>query len=132
MTIPKEATREALPDLDKTRMLGYHQIRYVAGYPESYVKEYAAALLESERQAHAAEIAGLRAKAARYDWLRECDWFDSELCVLRDPKRVLTRGIGLGADCPSSDRLDAAELWRVNGFSSWKPAQAFEGEAGEL
>lgn len=26
---------------------------------------------ESERQAHAAEIAGLRVKAARYDWLRQ-------------------------------------------------------------
>jgi len=46
--------------------------------------------------------------AARYRWLRVQDWFDGTLCVLRDPKKILTRGIGLGADCPSRDRLDAA------------------------
>jgi hypothetical protein len=46
--------------------------------------------------------------AARYRWLREQDWFDGALCVLRDPKKVLTSGRGLGADCPSRDRLDAA------------------------
>ena len=46
--------------------------------------------------------------AARYRWLREQDWFSGTLCVLRDPKRVLTSGIGLGADCPSHHRLDAA------------------------
>lgn len=71
MTTPTEAPREALPDLDPKRMLGYDAIRYVAGYPESYVKEYAAALLESERQAHAAEVERLRVKAERYDWLRD-------------------------------------------------------------
>lgn len=63
---------------------------------------------QASLRAKDAECEALRLKAARYDWLRECDWFDSELCVLRDPKRVLTRGIGLGADCPSGDRLDAA------------------------
>ena len=46
--------------------------------------------------------------AKRYRWLREQAWFDGPLCVLRDPKNVLTRGRGLGADCPSRDRLDAA------------------------
>ena len=46
--------------------------------------------------------------AKRYRWLREQAWFDGPLCVLRDPKNVLTRGRGLGADCPSGDRLDAA------------------------
>jgi hypothetical protein len=50
----------------------------------------------------------VRRKAARYDWLRMQEWFDGPLCVLRDPKRVLTQGIGLGADCPSHERLDAA------------------------
>ena len=54
------------------------------------------------------EIEALRADATRYRWLRMRDWFNSELCVLRDPKRVLTEGIGLGADCPSLSRLDAA------------------------
>ena len=46
--------------------------------------------------------------AARYRWLREQDWFSGPLAVLREPKRVLTQGIGLGADCPSHHRLDAA------------------------
>jgi hypothetical protein len=54
------------------------------------------------------EVPGEAVKdAERYRWLRECDWFDSELCVLRDPKKALTSGHGLGADCPSRDRLDA-------------------------
>jgi hypothetical protein len=44
--------------------------------------------------------------AGRYRWLREQDWFDGSICVLRNPKRVLTQGVGLGADCPSHDRLD--------------------------
>jgi hypothetical protein len=55
-----------------------------------------------------AENEALRKDALRYRWLRERDWFSGPLCVLRDPKRVLTRGIGLGADCPSGSRLDAA------------------------
>lgn len=47
--------------------------------------------------------------AARYRWLRDCDWFSSELCVLRSPKQVLTKtGLTLGADCPSRNRLDEA------------------------
>jgi hypothetical protein len=46
--------------------------------------------------------------AARYRWLRMQDWFDGELYVLPDPKAVLTRGLGLGADCPSRERLDSA------------------------
>jgi hypothetical protein len=54
------------------------------------------------------QLRDLQADARRYRWLRERNWFDSDLCVLREPKRVLTRGIGLGADCPSGDRLDAA------------------------
>ena len=61
-----------------------------------------------------AEIAELRAAlerknddAERYRWLRKQDWFDSTLCVLRDPKTVLTRGPQLGADCPSGTRLEA-------------------------
>jgi hypothetical protein len=50
----------------------------------------------------------VRDYATRYAWLREQDWFEGPLCVLRDPKRVLTKGVGLGADCPSRDRLDTA------------------------
>lgn len=46
--------------------------------------------------------------AARYRWLRMRDWFDGPLCVLRNPKKVLTEGRGLGADCPSRERLDEA------------------------
>lgn len=32
-----------MPDTDKKMVLPYTAIRYVAGYPESYVKEYARA-----------------------------------------------------------------------------------------
>jgi hypothetical protein len=60
--------------------------------------------------------------AARYRWLRQQDWFDGELCVLRDPKKVLTRGIGLGADCPSLDRLDAAIDAAMNVRGAKEPA----------
>lgn len=63
---------------------------------------------ESALKARDAEIERLRGDAERYRWLREQEWFESDLCVLRDPKRVLTKGIGLGADCPSHDRLDTA------------------------
>lgn len=46
--------------------------------------------------------------AARYRWLRLQGWYESPLCVLRDPKAALTSGKGLGADCPSHVRLDEA------------------------
>lgn len=88
MTTPKEATREALPDLDKTRMLGYHQIRYVAGYPESYVKEYAAALLESERQAHAAEVERSRGDAERWHYVRH-HWSNAQMHWNKDATNSL-------------------------------------------
>lgn len=55
-----------------------------------------------------ASIQALEADASRYRWLREQNWFSGPLCVLSDPKRVLTRGIGLGAECPFGSRLDAA------------------------
>ena len=46
--------------------------------------------------------------AARYRWLRMQNWFSSPLCVLRNPKEVLGESRGLGADCPSRERLDQA------------------------
>ena len=55
-----------------------------------------------------AERDALREDAERYRWLRSQDWFYGPLCVLRNPKRVLTRNSALGADCPSGDRLDVA------------------------
>lgn len=54
------------------------------------------------------DLESAQADAARYRWLREQSWFDGPLCVLRDPKKVLTTGAGLGADCPSLGRLDEA------------------------
>jgi hypothetical protein len=54
------------------------------------------------------ENEGLAKDAARYRWLRECDWFTSSLCVLYSPKEVFARGGALGADCPSRGRLDAS------------------------
>ncbi len=42
--------------------------------------------------------------AERYRWLRMADWWDSPLCVIRDPKQQAKPG----TDCPSRDRLDEA------------------------
>lgn len=78
--------------------------------PDEWKPLYAAAALASREEAPPAAGAAqaLEADAARYRWLREQNWFNGPLCVLSDPKRVLTRGIGLGADCPFGSRLDAA------------------------
>jgi len=66
-------------------------------------KQYKAIAEAAERRAEAAE-----ADARRYRWLREQNWFNGALCVVRDPKTALTCGRGLGADCPSLNRLDDA------------------------
>jgi hypothetical protein len=63
--------------------------------------------LQKQRAAEA-ELREARKDAGRYRWLREQAWFVGPLCVLRDPKAVLTRGAFLGADCPSLSRLDDA------------------------
>jgi len=56
-----------------------------------------------------AEYDAILDDAMRYRWLRMQDWYSGALCVLRNPKGVLTKtGHTLGADCPSRERLDAA------------------------
>lgn len=45
----------------------------------------------------------LKADAERYRKLRTMSWYDSPLCVVRDPKQQVKPG----TDCPSHDRLDA-------------------------
>lgn len=70
--------------------------------------EFSAAIDKLASMIPAGGLAEEARDAARYRWLREQDWFSSPLCVLRDPKRVLTNGNVIGADCPSRDRLDAA------------------------
>jgi hypothetical protein len=42
--------------------------------------------------------------ARRYRELRECNWYDSPLCVVTRPKE----SVRPGSDCPSLGRLDAA------------------------
>lgn len=64
--------------------------------------------LRAQVMALSAENAELRRDAERYRWLRMRDWFDGPLCVVRDPQIILKRGLALGADCPSRDRLDEA------------------------
>lgn len=74
-------------------------------------RAYSADQMRAYGQARAAAgpNAALVKDAERYRWLRDCDWFSSELCVLRSPKTVLAKtGITLGADCPSRTRLDDA------------------------
>lgn len=77
----------------------------IADY-RSKVPDYIQRIHELEQQVLAMQSCEVDAK--RYRWLRMRDWFDGPLCVLRNPKVVLTRGSGLGADCPSRDRLDEA------------------------
>jgi len=64
--------------------------------------------LLTRAEAAEARAAALEADARRYRWLREQDWFDGAMCVVRDPKSALTSGRGLGADCPARNRLDDA------------------------
>ena len=79
-------------------------IAYMSGFADG---KKAVQTGQSATAAQQKDAAGAVEKdAKRYRFLREQDWFDSELCVLRNPKMVLTRGIGLGADCPSLERLD--------------------------
>ncbi|MEE9869415.1 MAG: hypothetical protein PBV86_01420 [Delftia lacustris] len=49
-----------------------------------------------------AENKALRAYAERYRWLREQNWHDSSLCVVRRPRQAIKPGY----DCPSGERLD--------------------------
>lgn len=49
-------------------------------------------------------LATLERDARRYRWLRERNWFDSDLCVVAMPRVA----VKLGHDCPSLDRLDTA------------------------
>ncbi len=60
--------------------------------------------LQAERDALLAEQDALRKDAERYRWLRIADWWNSPLCVIRDPKQQAKPG----SDCPSRDRLDEA------------------------
>jgi len=60
--------------------------------------------LRAERDALLAERDAAQKDAERYRWLRMADWWNSPLCVIRDPKQQAKPG----TDCPSRDRLDAA------------------------
>ena len=60
--------------------------------------------MKAEREALLAERDALKKDAERYRWLRIADWWNSPLCVIRDPKQQAKPG----ADCPSRDRLDEA------------------------
>ena len=110
---------QALPGLaealqaDLLRYADFIEGELVAGKPRkvgdasdcaSPVMRQAASLIAQQQR----NLDAALADAERYRWLREQYWFSGELCVLRNPKQVLTQGIGLGADCPSGSRLDAA------------------------
>jgi hypothetical protein len=59
-----------LPTVDQTQMLGYDAIRYVPGYPESYVKSYAEAYAATRE---AAAVAVERERCAKV-----CETFQAE------------------------------------------------------
>ncbi|KJJ61525.1 hypothetical protein RT21_20005 [Pseudomonas sp. 10B238] len=58
----------------------------------------------SDYEALLAERDAAQKDAERYRWLRMADWWNSPLCVIRDPKQQAKPG----TDCPSRDRLDEA------------------------
>lgn len=47
--VPLDVGVRPLPEVDKTQAIGYDAIRYVSGYPESYVKRYAAEYAAQDR-----------------------------------------------------------------------------------
>ncbi len=61
-------------------------------------------VLASDYDALLAERDAFAKDAERYRWLRMADWWNSPLCVIRDPKQQAKPG----TDCPSRDRLDEA------------------------
>ena len=66
---PNNAAFAGLPPLDPNRMLTYDLIRYVSGWPESYVKEYATA--------YALSLPPAKPSEALDDAIREVvDWLD--------------------------------------------------------
>lgn len=73
-----------------------------------YKKEcrYAAHAINShdELVAEVERLRELEADTMRYRKLRECHWNESPICVVVDPKQM----VKLGADCPSTTRLDDA------------------------
>lgn len=60
------------------------------------------ASVDAELRRLDAENKALRADAERYRWLREQNWHDSDLCVVRRPRQAIKPGY----DCPSGERLD--------------------------
>lgn len=75
-----------------------------AGYMSMCACEYAAHAINShdELVEENERLRELERDAMRYRFLRECNWNESPLCAVVDPKKV----IKLGADCPSTTRLD--------------------------
>jgi hypothetical protein len=98
-------TRER-DELNDARNAAIERCNFMHGATRE-AQEFAAQAQEEARRL-TRENEGLAKDAARYRWLRECDWFTSSLCVLYSPKEVFARGGALGADCPSRGRLDAS------------------------
>lgn len=74
---------------------------YATDEPNTRGMQYVSAL---DYDALLAERDAAQKDAERYRWLRMSDWWDSPLCVVRNPARQVQPG----SDCPSRDRLDAA------------------------
>lgn len=101
----------------KSGEFDYVQIQYQYPYTDNAstqrLAEQVVAILEgrseveqlrAERAAALAELEAFRKDAERYRLLRHAHWWESPLCVVRDPKCQVKPG----TDCPSGERLDEA------------------------
>ena len=91
-------------DVESCQISGWkHQVKYV---PLKTIQQYAAHAINShdELVAENERLRELERDAERYRFLRECHWSESPLCVVVDPKTM----VKLGADCPTTTRLDDA------------------------
>lgn len=68
MKLPK------MPEPERTRMLGYDAIRYVPGWPESYLREFA------DAYGAACYAAGMDAAAEVCEEVARDYWADSNVC----------------------------------------------------
>lgn len=89
-------TYDSLEDCVEYKFLCEQAAEYIAQL-EKERNQYRMAAEEEAKFADEYKLA-----AERYFWLREQQWYNSNMCVVINPKAQLK----LGTDCPSLDRLD--------------------------
>ena len=81
---------------------------------------------DNDLRALLADLDAMRAKAARYDYLRDAHWSDATLCCVLDPKA----NVRLGAMCPTGENLDCLIDAALKGAPHDRPRIATGGGVG--